>query len=390
MPDFNRVDREFLRTRAALKWGPWADDIISLSVADMDFPAPEAIKEAVIRAVREDRTPYGAYGGDPDVVEVVCEKLNSVNRIPAKPEDVHMIPGTMFAIFLACYYALEPGSEALICPSPVYPPFMENVRNVKGISVHCPLDLQKGMALDLDDLKRRVTPKTKLIMLSNPNNPCGRVLSRRELEDIGRIAREHDLLIFSDELYEDMIFDGEHISIASLDPDLFQRTITVFGFSKAYGIPGFRVAYITCTGKHMQALKALLHGMIVHTDTLAQAAARAAILDGGPWLSDFMHHLRAMRDYTVDRLNSIPGVQCPVPAATPFAFPDMAAFGVSGDGIADILVREAKVAVYGGGAYGPAGESHVRINFATGKPILEEALDRIEDRLRMPISAEAS
>jgi aspartate/methionine/tyrosine aminotransferase len=390
MHDFNNVDKRFLRNRAALKWGRFDENVISLSVADMDFPAPDAVKEAVIRAVREDRTPYGAYGGDPDVIEAVCEKINRTNKIPAKPEDVHMIPGTMFAIFLACYYSLEPGSEAIICPSPVYPPFMENIVNAKSTAVHCSLDQQKNMELDLDDLKRKVTPRTRIIMLSNPNNPCGRVLTRIELEGIARIAQEHDLLIFSDELYEDMLFEGEHIPIASLEPDLFERTITAFGFSKAYGIPGFRISYITCRGKHMAALKNLLHHIIVHADTLAQAAARAAILHGGPWLREFMAHLRDMRDYTVMRLDSIPGVQCPVPEATPFVFPDISFFGVSGDRMAEILAEKAKVVVYGGGAYGPGGQNRIRINFATAKPILEEAFDRIEEQLRRPFDPETS
>ncbi|HDR16320.1 MAG TPA: aminotransferase class I/II-fold pyridoxal phosphate-dependent enzyme [Desulfobacteraceae bacterium] len=385
---FNNVDRQFLKTRATLKWGKWNDDIISLTVADMDFPAPDAIKNAVIEAVNEDRTPYSAYAGDPDVLEAVCEKLNRANKIPAKPEDVHMIPGTMFAIFLACYYALEPGCEAVICPSPVYPPFLENIENAGGTSVHCSVDLNSGNTLDLEDLQRRITPKTRIIMLSNPNNPCGLVLTRRELEGIARIAQDHDLLIFSDELYEDMIFEGEHISIASLESDLFERTITAFGFSKAYGIPGFRIAYITCRGKHMAAIKKLLHGMIVHADTLAQAAAKAALLHGGSWLSDFMAHLKKMREYTVQRLNSIEGIKCPLPRATPFVFPDVGRFGVSGDRLAQILVEEAGVAVYGGAAYGPAGKNRIRINFATAKPVLEEAMDRIQARLALPLTPE--
>jgi aspartate aminotransferase len=312
--------------------------------------------------------------------------LNRVNKLPAKPEDVHMIPGTMFAIFLACYYPLEPGSEALICPSPVYPPFLENIENARGVAVHCSVDPANGAELDLDDLKRKITPRTRIIMLSNPNNPCGMVLTRPELEEIGRIAQEHDLLIFSDELYEDMLFEGEHLSIASLEPDLFERTITAFGFSKAYGIPGFRIAYITCHGKHMEALKKFLHGIIVHADTLAQAAAKAAILHGGPWLRDFMKHLSKMRQYTVERLNSMDGIQCPVPRATPFVFPDVSRLGVSGDRLAEILLEDAGVAVYGGAAYGPAGKNAIRINFATAKPVLKEALDRIEARLARPLT----
>ncbi|MFO7739564.1 MAG: pyridoxal phosphate-dependent aminotransferase [Desulfatiglandaceae bacterium] len=381
MVEFETVDKAFLRTRAALKWGPWGEDVISLSVADMDFPPPREIKDGVIRAVEEDRAPYGAYGGDPDVLGVVCEKLNRVNRIPATPDDVHMIPGTMFSIFLSCYYALRPGDEAVICPGPVYPPFMENVGNAQATAVFNPLDFDNELSLDLDDLKRRITPKTRLLMLSNPHNPCGRVFTRRELEGIGRIAKENNLLIFSDELYEDMIFEGKHISIAALSPDLFERTISVFGFSKAFGIPGFRIAYIVCHGKHMRGLKKRLHGMIVHADTLAQAAAKAALTQGSAWLGKFMTHLEKMRDYGVRRLAGIPGVRCHVPEATPFLFPNIAAFGMTSREMTTYLETEAKVIVQNGADYGPPGEGYVRINVATAHSVLEEAFERIEKAL---------
>ena len=382
MNEFDGIDRQFLRTRAALKWGKWEDDIISLSVADIDFPAPREIKDGVIRAVEEDRTPYGAYGGDPDVLDVVCRKLNRTNGIPARPEDVHMVPGTMFAIFIACHYALAPGDEAIIAPSPVYPPFMENIRNTGAVPVFNPLDMEHGMGLDLSDLERRITPRTRLLMVSNPHNPCGRVFTREELEGIARIAREHDLLIFSDELYEDMIFEGRHISLASMSDDLFRRTITAFGFSKAYGIPGYRIAYITGTGEHMRKIKETLHGIIVHTDTLAQAAAKAALENGSRWLGELMTHLRKMRDYGAQRLSAIPGVSCPVPQATPFLFPRVDSFGMTGAEIAAYLEKEARVIVYGGTGYGPPGEHYIRINIATAFPVLREAMDRIDRALR--------
>ena len=165
-----------------------------------------------------------------------------------------------------------------------------------------PLDFQNYLRLDLDDLKRRITPRTRLLMVSNPHNPTGRVLTQEELEGIGQIAQENNLLIFSDELYEDMVYEGKHVSLASLSSDLFERTISAFGFSKAFGIPGFRIAYIVCRGKHMQELKKRLHGMIVHADTLAQAAAKAVLTSGNPWLTSLMAHLKKMRDYGVKRL----------------------------------------------------------------------------------------
>lgn len=378
MADFETIDEEFLRRRAALKWSRWGEDVISLSVADMDFPAPREIKEGVIRALEEDRTPYGAYGGDPDVLEVVCEKLSRVNRIPATPDDVHMIPGTMLSIFLACYYALKPGDEAVICPAPVYPPFMENIENAQGVPVFNPLDFHNDLKLDLDDLKRRITPRTRLLMVSNPHNPSGRVFTREELEGIGQIAKENNLLIFSDELYEDMIFEGKHVSIASLDADLFERTLSAFGFSKAFGIAGFRIAYIVCHGKHMQELKKRLHGMIVHADTLAQAAAKTALTNGTPWLERLMVHLREMRDYAIERLSAIRGVWCPVPQATPFLFPNLASFGMTSQEMTRHLEENAKVIVENGAEFGPPGEGHIRINFATAYPVLKEAFYRIE------------
>ncbi|MBU2498297.1 MAG: pyridoxal phosphate-dependent aminotransferase, partial [Proteobacteria bacterium] len=301
---------------------------------------------------------------------------------PATPDDVHMIPGTMFAIFLACYYALKPGEEGVICPAPVYPPFIENVRNAQGVPVYNPLDLRGDLSLDLDDLKRRITPRTRLLMVSNPHNPTGRVFTEEELRGIAGIAEEHDLLIFSDELYEEMIFDGEHISLGSLSSDLFERTLTVFGFSKAFGIPGFRIAYIVCRGKHMQVLKRRLHGMIVHADTLAQAAAKAALTVGGPWIRGLMAHLRKMRDEGAKRLNTMPGVQCPVPQATPFLFPNIASFGLTSREMAQYLTEEAKVIVMNGAEFGPHGEGHIRINVATAYPVLQEAMDRIEKALR--------
>jgi aspartate/methionine/tyrosine aminotransferase len=382
MSDFNAIDREFLRSRAGLKWVPWEPDVISLSVADLDFRAPQEIREAVVRAAHEDRTPYSLYGGDSDVVEAVCEKLNRINRIPAAPDDVHMIPGTMFAIFLVCYYFLKPGDEALICPAPVYPPFIHNVLNAEAVPVFNPLDFQNGPRLDLRDLEARITPRTRLLMVCNPHNPTGRVFTREELEGIAGTAQKHDLVIFADELYEDMVFEGEHISLASLSKDLFERTITVFGFSKAFGIPGYRIAYLTTHNKHTKEIKRRIHDMVVHADTLAQAAAKAALTEGKPWLENLMAHLKKMRDYGVKRLSSIPGVRCPVPEATPFLFPNIGSFGMTSQQMTEHLKQKAKVIVMDGSEFGPPGEGFIRINFATAQPILAEAMDRIEAAIK--------
>jgi len=293
-----------------------------------------------------------------------------------------MIPGTMFAIFMACYYFLKPGDEAVICPGPVYPPFIHNVLNAQAVPVFSPLDFRNNLSLDLDDLKRRITPRTRMLMVSNPHNPTGRVFTRKELEGIAEIAEKHDLLIFTDELYEDMLFEGEHISIASLGADLFRRTLTVFGFSKAFGIPGYRIAYIVTGGEFAAPLKKRIHDVIVHTDTLAQAAAKAALTSGNPWISKLMAHLKEMRDYGVERLTRIPGVSCPLPQATPFLFPDISGLGMSARELSEYLKEKAKVIVMDGAEFGPPGENYIRINFATSQEVLKEAFDRIEAALK--------
>jgi aspartate/methionine/tyrosine aminotransferase len=382
MDFFKQVNREFLRRRAALKWGAWGPDVLSLSVADLDFPAPEFIKEGVRKALDEDRAPYASLHGDPDVLAAAAEKVRRVNGIPVGPEDVAMVPGTMFAIWAVTQYALRPGDEALICPSPVYPHFMKKVAGAGGAAVHHSLTLApEGARLDLAGIEARITPRTRLIMLCNPHNPCGVVLTRPDLEALVDLAIRHNLVLFSDELYEDMIFEGTHLSPASFSDQAFETTLTVFGFSKAYGFPGFRIAYVVGHGPHIKAIRQKAYEILVHTDTLAQAAALAALTHGGAWLKDLRAHLVRMRDLGLERLRAMPGVWCPTPQASPFLFPNFSAYGKTSAEMYDYLLKEAKVVLETGSDFGPAGEGHLRINFATSPDVLTEALDRIESAL---------
>jgi aspartate aminotransferase len=196
-----------------------------------------------------------------------------------------------------------------------------------------------------------------------------------------KVARKYNLMVFCDELYEDMIYEGEHMSLASLDEDMFRRTITAFGFSKAFGIPGLRIGYLTIQGPVMKELADRAHHYWSHADTLAQATLFAALTKCSQWLREFMDHLRRMRDHLVGWLNGIDGVRCPVPEATPFVFPDLSSFGKSSADMTAYLQKEARVIVKSGTDYGPAGEGCVRINFATSRTILDEAMDRIEAAL---------
>lgn len=376
--DFQRVDLNYLRCRAVLKWGRWPEGVIPLSVADIDYPPPPEIKEAVAEWLSQDRAPYGDYQGDPELRELLAEKVTNKNGIPVKAEDILLVPGTMFAIFLVCYLFLKGGDQAILSPSPVYGPFWKNVEATGAQAVGHQLAMNQGFHFGRHTLGDLVNSRTRLIMVCNPHNPTGTVLEKGDLECIARAALEQDLIIFSDELYEDMVFEGQHISIASLSPEVFQRTITVFGFSKALGIPGYRVAYMVVPGRLRNRVLEATRRIIVHTDSLAQAAALGSLRAMNWWIPAFLKHLKEMRDLALERLAKIRGISCQRAQATPFLFPNITGLGMNSEETTRFLLEKAAVAVQPGSQFGRGGEGFIRLNIATSREILQEALERIQ------------
>lgn len=375
--DFQRVDLDYLHRRALLKWGRWPQGVISLSVADIDYPPPPEIREAVAEWLAQDRTPYGDYQGDLQLRELLAEKLRTENRIPATAQDILVVPGTMFAIFLVCYLFFRPGDQAVLSPSPVYGPFWKNVEATGAEAIGHELEMEQGFHFRRDTLGSLVNSRTRLIMVCNPHNPTGRVLDRGDLECIAQAALEKDLIIFSDELYEDMVFEGQHVSIASLSPEIFQRTITVFGFSKALGIPGYRVAYMVVPDKLRARVLEATRRIIVHADSLAQAAALGSLRARKWWVAALSDHLRQIRGLALNRLARIEGVRCQAPQATPFLFPEVRGLGMSSEETARFLLEKAAVVVQPGRQFGQAGEGFIRLNMATSWEVLQEALERV-------------
>jgi len=379
--DFDRIDRDYLFLRAQQKWGRWDRDVISLSVADIDYPPPKEIQETVAQWLREERTPYSHYQGDLELRRLLAEKVRAKNGIQVSEEDILIVPGTMFAIFLICYLCLKPGDEAILTPAPVYGPFWRNTLAAGATPVPHDLDMVKGFRYPRETLASLVTERTRLLMVCNPHNPTGRVLTREDLEAISRVAVERDLTIFSDELYEDMVYEGEHRSLAGLGDEVFRRCLTVFGFSKAFGIPGYRVAYMVLPPSWRERVVDATKRIIVHTDALAQAAALGALRASDRWIGALMAHLRQMRDRSLERLRGVRGVACARPEATPFLFPDIRAFGRSSHDLAKHLLDRGRVVVQPGSQFGPAGEGFIRLNLATSWDVLGEAFDRMERAL---------
>lgn len=377
MSQFDKTDMEYLFLRANQKWGRWDRDVISLSVADIDYPPPREIRETVAQWLPEDRTPYGHPQGELELRRALAEKVRGQNGLSASEEEILVVPGTMFGIFLACHLCLQPGDEAILTPSPVYGPFWKNVTGMGAKPVSHDLALELGFGYLRETLESLVTSRTKLLMVCNPHNPTGRVLDRGDLEVIAQMACDHDLMIFSDELYEDLVFEGEYRSMAALGDEVFQRCLTVFGFSKAFGIPGYRVAYMVIPQSWKERALEVTERIIVHTDTLAQGAAMGALKGADAWLQGFVAHLKEMRDRSLARIQGISGLICTPSQATPFLFPDIRAIGLSSQDLADHLLQRGRVVVQPGTDFGPSGEGFIRLNLATSWDILEEAFDRM-------------
>ncbi len=351
--------------------------VISLAVADpykRPFPHVLAAYHAAIDA---GFTRYGPSEGFRDLREALAGKLAARHGIHADPDtEILVTHGAGNAFLLSLMACLQPGDEVLT-PDPSFPLNFGASQVLGGVPVSCPLDGPGGVATLPDRMGEAVTARTRLIILHNPNNPTGDVLPRAVLERIARLAQAHDLAVVSDEVYERFVYDGhEHVSIATL-PGMKERTITLFSFSKDYGLSGLRIGYLTAAPALVAAISRIQRNDGSGANVPGQRTALAALSGPQDELEAWVAEFDAARRRTVAALNQVPGVTCALPAGGYFVFPDLAAYGES-----EVLCRrcleEAKVGLAPGTWYGRRGAGHVRLCYA-GAPAerLEEALERI-------------
>ncbi len=377
---FNSVTLEEMRHVKGIKWGLHGPDVIPMWLADPDFPVAIEIKRALIEAVQDEDL---FYASDLPVREAMAEKVRERNGIEAEAEDIMITQGVLPAMWLAVEYACQPGDEVVVT-DPMYYPFFMAVERCGAKSLYWKLEEKEGYRFDVDALNELVTERTKLIFLCNPHNPCGRVLTKEELRGIGEIAVDHNLTIMSDELWEDIVFDGRrHISIASLSPEIEERTMTSFGFSKTYGVAGLQIGYLVATNKEMmKELRMIARCVLRGTSTLSRAAAPVMLSDRLKWWREgIVKHLTMIRDLVEKRFKEMPGVTCPKLEGTYLMFPNLSSYGKTSDEMTDYLLKEGKIAVSSGSHFGSNGEGHVRMCIATSESIINEALDRMERAL---------
>lgn len=353
-------------------------DVIHLEVGRPNFDTPLHIKEAAKKALDDGVVHYGEFAGESILRQALVGKLKAFNQLDVSPDEVLVTNGLTHAAYAVFMAALDEGDEVILL-EPYYPQHINKIELAGGKVVTAALDRENGFQIDRAAIEAKITGKTRMLCIVNPANPTGRVYRRDELQIIADLAIEHDLLVISDEVYEQITYDGhQHISIASL-PGMWERTFSLFAFTKAFAMDGWRLGYLACKKDFMPAVMKISVNDVAHVNVFIQHGAHAAITGPQDCLDEMLREDDRRRELVCRRLNAIEGIVCPPPQGTIYAFPDVSAFGKPSAQIADELLEQAFVVTEEGTFYGPTGEGHLRICFgAETYEVIEEAMDRIQ------------
>ena len=341
------------------------------------MPTPEPIKEAMKRALDDNQTRYAPSSGIAELREAIAEKLRNRNRIPAQAKDLIVVNGGMQGLFGAFQSIVNPGDEVLLF-SPYWTPIKDLVAHCQGRSVLVPTDEARALGFE-QTLARYSTERTRAIYYNTPQNPSGVVFTPDEAKAVAAFARDRDLVVIADEAYEDLVYEGQHCSIASLD-GMFERTITCFTFSKSYAMTGWRLGYAVATEPWMTGLKKATLYSSNGVSTPTQWAGLAALSIDPSALAEITNQYRLRRDLLLKGLNEI-GLNCDSPAGAFYAFPDVSRINKDSREAADALLNRAQVATVPGIVFGAQGESHLRFSFSTSIETIEAGLDSLRRNL---------
>jgi aspartate aminotransferase len=353
-------------------------DLIHLELGMPAEDTPQHIKDATIAALQAGHVHYSDLQGIPELRAAIANKLHTKNAMDVTADEIIVTNGLTQASFAAFMAFLQDGDECLLL-APYYPQHIGKAELAGARVTIAPLDNANGFTIDRTLIEPHITPATRVIALINPCNPTGRVYSRDELQIIADLAQEHDLLVLSDEVYEEITYDGaQHISVASL-PGMKERTITMCAFTKAYAMDGWRLGYIAADASLIGPLMKITTNEVTHVNTFIQHGALAAITGDPAVLAGMVARDATRRDLVVARLNQMPNVTCAPVEGTIYAFPDITATGLNAQDCADRLLAETGVVVEAGSFYGDAGEGHLRVCFGCAElDTLEEAMNRIQ------------
>jgi aspartate aminotransferase len=353
-------------------------DVISFAIGEPDFTTPQHIIDAATDALNQGFTHYTCTDGIIELREAIVEKSKIENNINCAPSNVIVTP-TKLGIFASVMALAQKGDEVILSD----PGFVSNfqVINFSGAKSVCVKTLQENdFRLLPEDVVEAITPKTKIIMLNSPGNPTGSVATKEDLMGISDLAEDHDIHVISDEIYEKIIYEGEHHSIAALK-NMFDRTVTLNGFSKSYAMTGWRLGWILASEKIVKAIKKIQQHSISCAVSFAQKGGVAALTGTQEPVKEMVLEFKARRDMIVDGINSISAFQCRRPHGAFYAFAKFDSEMNSVD-FAKMLIESAHVALTPGSAFGTGGEGYVRFSYATSRKNIKEGLARVEKALK--------
>ena len=350
-------------------------DVISLGIGEPDFTTPDPILEAGVRSLRAGETHYTSNHGRLDLRCALADHLEKLYGVRYNPQDEIVITvGGSEALYLAATALLEPGEEVII-PTPCFVSYQAEVILAGGVAVEIPCHMQNNFDLDIEAIHNAVTQKTKAILINFPTNPTGAVSSRENMLKLAQLAEAHDLIVISDEIYDRLVYGVEHVCFPAL-PGMQERTILIGGFSKDYAMTGWRIGYAAGPAEIINGLVRVHQYTVMSAPTTAQAAALVALQDGEKSVVDMVAEYDRRRRLIVDGLNDI-GLPTFEPHGAFYAFPKVSGSGLNDEDFAEKLLKEKKVAVVPGSAFGAGGEEFVRCSYATAMSQIEEALERI-------------
>jgi aminotransferase len=351
-------------------------DVISLGVGEPDFTTPRHICEAAIASINAGETHYTSNYGTLALREAIAGELATRYGLTYDPaSEVMVTVGVSEALDAALRALVDPGDEVLV-PDPGYVAYEAGIIFAGGVPVAVPTRAANSFEPMAADFARLVTPRTKAILIGSPNNPTGAVISRAQMEGIAQLAREHDLVVLSDEIYSRLIYGTEHVSIAAL-PGMWERTVTLNGFSKAYAMTGWRVGYAAAPRAILEAMLKVHQYAIMCAPTDAQAAALQALRHAEDDVTAMVAEYDRRRTLIVDGFNRI-GLPCHTPRGAFYAFPNTSSTGLSAEDFTERLITEEHVAVVPGSAFGESGVGFVRCAYCVSYEKIEEALTRID------------
>ena len=351
-------------------------NIIHLEIGEPDFETPENIVRAGCKALQDGFTSYNPSQGYGDLRDVVAKEISKSRGIEASGDNIVITPGGKPIMFFVIMALIESGDEVLY-PNPGFPIYESMIEFCGGTAVPMQLHGDKDFNINVEEVKKQITPNTKLMIINSPNNPCGSIIGKEELSELAILARENDILILSDEIYIRFLYEGVHRSIATF-PGMMDRTIILDGFSKTYAMTGWRIGYGLFPEELVEPVSRLVTNSVSCTASFTQIAAAEALVGSQDKSSAMVEEFKKRRDIVVAGLNEVEGIECATPKGAFYAFPKVDGTGMSSAEFSNKLLEEAGVAVLAGESFGRYGSGYIRLSFANSTENLQDAIYRIK------------